>query len=99
MTTLRQSALNYESPHTLNIVDLPKVSLDNFELHEKETQNSEGEPFSYKYVIVEGKEYRVPNSVLEEIQKILRIKPDVDYVKVDKTGSGLSTRYNVSIVD
>ncbi len=43
----------------------------------------------------EGKEYRVPNSVLEEIQKIISLKPEVKYIKVEKSGSGLATRYKV----
>jgi hypothetical protein len=83
MASLKDTALAYEPPQTLNIADLEKVPIDI-------------EEFSYKYAKLNNKEYRIPNSVLEEIQTILKLKPTVAFVKVTKTGSGLATRYKVN---
>ena len=99
MATLREEALAYEPTQTLNIADLDRVPVDNLEVKEREAQNQAGETFKYKYVEFGGKEYRVPNSVLEEIQTILKLKPEVKNVKVSKTGSGLGTKYKVSALD
>lgn len=94
MATLRQEALAYEPQQTLNIADLEVVPVD-IEVFETEKVNGDGEKFSYKYTEMNGKQYRIPNSVFEEIQTILKLKPEVTRVKVKKSGSGLSTRYKV----
>ena len=94
MATLKQSAAAFEPQLTLNVADLDKVPID-VELFEKESKDSEGKPFKYKYINLNGKEYRVPNSVLEELQTILKLKPSVQFVRVKKSGSGLNTRYKV----
>jgi hypothetical protein len=96
--TLREEAMAYEPPQTLNIADLSEVPIDDFKIAVKESQDSEGKAFSYKYFVKDGKEYRVPNTVLEEIKKILKLKSDVKKVKVKKSGSGLATRYEVDVV-
>lgn len=97
--SLREEAMAYEPPITLNVADLSEVSLDEMKIQSKESKDSEGNPFTYKYFVLMGKEYRVPNSVLEEIKKILKLKPDVKKVKVKKSGSGLATRYEVDAID
>lgn len=98
MATFKQEAQNYEPPQTLNIADLDKVPID-AEVFEKESKNSEGEPFKYKYAVFNGKEFRIPNSVLEELQTMLKLKPTIQFVKVKKSGSGLGTRYKVEEVN
>ena len=98
MATLKEGALAYEPQQTLNVADLDAVPVD-LQLIAKEGKNQEGEVFKYKVVEVDGKEYRVPNTVLEEIQTILKLKPTVTKVKVNKSGSGLSTRYKVEALD
>jgi|TARA_Y100000034_G_scaffold136934_1_gene217313 hypothetical protein len=98
MSSIKEEALAYEAPQTLNIADLDSVSVE-LSVQEKESKNSEGEPFSYKYTIVDGKEYRIPNSVFEEIKTILTLKPSVTKVRVNKSGSGLGTRYKVEALD
>ena len=95
MATIREEALAYSPPITLNIADLEVVNIDDLEIKEKEGKNSEGEVFKYRYVVVKDKEYRIPPSVLEEIQTIINLKPEVKSVKVLKSGSGLGTRYRV----
>ena len=97
MATLKEEALAYEPQQTLNIADLQEVSVD-FEILETEKNDGDGKPFKYKYVELNGKEYRVPASVLEEIQKMLKLKADLKSVKVTKTGSGMATRYKVEAV-
>jgi hypothetical protein len=94
MGTLKTEAENYEPPQTLNIADLPKVPIE-VTLYEKESKNAEGETFKYKYATINGKDYRVPNTVLEEIKKMLKLKPTIQFVHVKKSGSGLGTRYEV----
>lgn len=91
---MAEEAKAYEPQQTLNVTDLDEVRVD-LEIYESEKADAEGKPFKYKYVSINDKEYRVPNPVLEEIQKILKLKPEVEKVKVTKTGSGLATRYKV----
>ena len=95
MVTIRETAKAYEPPMTLNITDLPQVNIDDLDVQDREGRNQDNEVFKYKSVVVEGREYRIPNSVIEEIQKIINLKPDIKLVKVTKTGSGLGTRYQV----
>jgi len=99
MATLRETAQAYEPPQTLNIADLEKVPIDELSIEEAEASNAEGEKFKYKFVKFNDKDYRVPNTVLEEIQTIIKLKPAVKNVKVNKTGSGLGTRYKVEALD
>ena len=61
--------------------------------------NSEGKDFDYKVMVANEQEYRVPATVLEEIQKILKLKPDAKFVKVSKKGSGLNTSYSVEYIE
>lgn len=98
MANIKETALAYEPPQTLNIADLDVVPID-LEVYGKTKKNAEGEEFTYQYVRINDKEYRIPSSVLEEIQKILKLKPSVTKVNVTKTGSGLATRYKVDALD
>jgi len=98
MATLKEEALAFEPKQTLNIADLDEVSVD-LEIYEGSGTNEEGKDFKYKYTELNGKQYRVPNSVIEEIQTILKLKPTVSKVKVKKTGTGLGTRYKVDALD
>ena len=99
MATLRETATAYEAPQTFNIADLEKVPIDDLNVSEAEGTNADGEVFKYKFVTLDGKDYRVPNSVIEEIQTIIKLKPTVKNVKVNKSGSGLGTRYKVEALD
>jgi|TARA_R100001530_G_scaffold64841_1_gene46489 hypothetical protein len=97
MATLKEASMAYETPQTLNIADLDKVPVS-VQLHENTATNADGEDFTYKYAEFNGKQYRVPNSVLDELKTIINLKPDVEFVKVNKTGSGLGTRYKVEVI-
>jgi len=94
MTSLKEKAEEYEQKLTLNIADLDKVDLS-FPIEERTGTDKEGKTFEYKVMIANSQEYRVPNTVLEEIKKILKLKPETKFVKVSKKGSGLATSYSV----
>jgi|TARA_Y100000310_G_scaffold152812_1_gene152260 hypothetical protein len=98
MVTIEDSAKAYEPQLTLNIADLDEVPI-NLELTEANKVDSEGKAYTYKFFVLNGKEYRVPNSVLEEIKTILELKPTVTKVNVTKAGSGLATKYSVKALN
>jgi hypothetical protein len=99
MGTLRQEAEAFQPPQTLNIADLESFPLDIQIYESEEKENDRGEKFKFKYAELNGKKYRVPASVVEEIQTILKLKPTVKTCKVKRSGSGLATRYKVEAVD
>ena len=92
------SAKAYEPKRTLNIADLPSVDV-NLKLEDRDGMDDDGKPFYYKIIIVDKREYRVPNSVLEELKKALKIKSDIKKFRVNKSGSGLNTRYNIEVLE
>mgnify|MGYP000024875045 CR=1 FL=1 len=98
MATLKEEALAYKPPQTLNIADLDVIPVD-LEIYEKEAKNAKGERFKFKYVELNGEQYRVPNSVFEGLQTIIELKPNVTKVRVKKIGTGLNTRYKVEPID
>ena len=99
MESLREKAIAYEPQTTLNIADLPAVPINHVNLIHEEKEDSEGKPYSQNIIVVEGKRYRVPATVLEGIQTIIRIKPDVENVRVLKSGEGKLTKYKVEPLD
>ncbi len=94
MTTLREEALAYEPPQTLNIADLDKVPVD-IELKDGSGKTSDGEEFKYKYAVIDGKDYRVAGSIIGGIKALLQKIPDLKHVSVIKQGQGMNTRYQV----
>ncbi len=98
MTTLKESAQDYVPKRTLNVTDLDRVDLS-FDVEDRSGTNSEGKDFQYKVIVVNSQEYRVPATVLEEIKKIIKIKPEAKFVKVSSTGSGLNTSYSVELIE
>ena len=97
MTSLKETAQAYEPKTTMNIADLDKVDIS-LDVEDRTGTDAEGKDFAYKVLVVDGKEYRTPNTVLEEIKKIVSLKPDVKFVKVLKQGAGLNTRYSVNVI-
>ncbi len=94
MTSLKDEATAYSPTHTKNIVDLEAVSISQ-EIKREVRQNKDGEDYTIAFIVVNGEEYRVPNSVLEQLQTILLDKPDMKTFKVVKKGEGLNTSYTV----
>ena len=94
MATLKEEALAYEPPVTLNIADLEKIPVS-LELKTAQGKTREGKEFKYKYAEIEGKQYRVVGSILGGIKAILKKLPNVEYVAVIKSGQGQTTQYQV----
>lgn len=98
MSTLRQVATDYVPQQTMIISDLETVPID-IELYDKEGIDSKGESYTFSYIELNEVKYRVPNSVKEQIQDIIKLRPDVKSIKVKKSGSGMGTRYKVELVN
>jgi hypothetical protein len=96
--TLKEEAQEYVPKQTLNVADLDKVDLS-WKTEDREGTDSEGNSYKYKVIVINEQEYRVPNSVIEKIQQMLDLKPDLQFVKVEKSGSGLGTKYSVKKVE
>lgn len=95
---LGEAAKNFQPAVTLNVADLEKFSID-FEVHTETATNSEGKEFSYNYFDFNDQKYRIPNPVMEKVQDILKLRPEAKWFKATKTGSGVSTKYKVDIVE
>ena len=94
MATLKEEAQEYKPQQFRNIADLEAVSVEQ-EIKRETRKNRDGEEYQVAFVNVAGDEYRVPNSVLEQLQTILIEKPDMKTFKVSKKGEGLNTSYTV----
>ena len=102
MSNLKQEAQAHEPKKTLNVADLDIVDLS-WPVEERSgnttKKNKEGveyeEEYFYKVIIVGKIDYRVPEAVLEEIKKMVALVPELQFVKVTKTGTGKATRYSV----
>jgi len=94
MVTLKEAAENYEPSKTKNISELEAVSVEQ-EIITETRKNNEGESYTISFVLVNGLEYRVPKSILEQLQEIQKEKPNLKTFKVTKKGEGMGTKYNV----
>jgi len=95
MPTIKEAAQRYVPQTTRNIADLPEVNIESMQLQDRDGKDNEGIPFSYKVVVVNGEEYRIPGSVIGSIKGILEKKPSLKRISVSKTGQGMQTRYTV----
>ena len=95
MVTIGEGAKSFEPKSMKNIADLEVVTTDVQFVENEERKDSEGKQYIVNYITIDGQEYRVPNSVLEQLKAILKEKPDLKGFKVTKIGTGLNTKYNV----
>jgi len=98
MASIREIAKTFESKQTNNVADLEKVSVDiTLRDGQFEMVDEDGKPkvVKYKYIIKDGVEYRVPNSVLKQLREQLDANPSLTEFKVSKKGKGLNTDYTV----
>lgn len=93
MAKLSEEALTYVPPTTKNISELKEVSVS-VEIKGK-TAGEGDNAFTYKYLEVEGEEYRVPASVLKQLKAHLEANPKITKIKVNKEGEGMKTNYTV----
>ena len=95
MATVKEEAEVIEPKEYPTVVDLEliDISLDvtvkNEEINGKEVQN--------KYIKVDEKEYRIPDSVLLQLKAQLKENPKIKNFKVTKEGTGLKTKYTVIV--
>lgn len=94
MGSLKEEAKAYVPPQTLNIAELDRIPVD-VELKDGDGMNKQGEKFTYKFIVVDGSEYRVPNSVIGGLKAVLAKLPKTKFVGVIKQGQELNTRYQV----
>tara|TARA_R100001530_G_scaffold132691_1_gene105338 strand:- start:540 stop:833 length:294 start_codon:yes stop_codon:yes gene_type:complete len=94
MVTIKDFANDYEPQQMGNIADLELVKTDT-EIMSEERENREGEKYKVSFIVVEGKEYRTPATVIEQLKSILEAKPELKMFKVMKTGQGMGTKYQV----
>lgn len=94
MASIKETASTYEAPKTKNIADLSSVEVS-FELHDREGKDVNDGSFKYKVIVVDGIDYRVPGSVLGNLNAILKENPNLVKFKVTKIGEGMNTKYTV----
>jgi hypothetical protein len=99
MPSVKEAAVNYESPNKMKIISYLAEVPVNAEILEKTFDksgpNGVDESFTVKYIEVNGESYRVPLSVLRALQMMLEDNPKMEKFKVRKSGSGLETNYTV----
>ena len=98
MQTLKQAAENYEPQRTANIADLESFDVSE-PIEEREGKDKDGVAFKYKVLVRDGKDYRIPNTVLETIKSILEANAkrgkEATTFAVEKKGEGMGTKYQV----
>jgi hypothetical protein len=99
MVTLNDFAKAYTPEATKNISDLKEVDVS-LELQNREAQDKDGNTFKYKVIVVNGEEYRVPNSVIGSLKAILEKKPTLKKFSVARQGKTKEdTKYTVIPLD
>ena len=98
MATIKEIAEEYEPQQTLNITELEVVSTD-LNCEERVFKEGTADEFRILVTIKDGKEYRVPTSVISALHSILEDKPTLKFFKVKKEGSGMQTKYIVIPVE
>jgi len=94
MVTIKEDAMAYVPKQIKNVTELEAVSVEQ-EIKTEERKNKEGEDYTISFVVIAGEEYRIPNSVREQIKNILKVNPKLKTFKVTKTGENLNTKYQV----
>lgn len=94
MATLKEAAQAYVPPQKPTVADLDRLSVD-MDVKTKTDKNRKGEEYTFNYIEVGGKEYRIAGSVLSDIKELLKKFPNLKYVSVIKSGEGQSTRYQI----
>ena len=100
MTKISDYAKDYEPQQTTkNIADLSEVKTDlelvddEFEFTDKDGHTK---AVKQKVIVVNGEQYRVPVSVIQQLKVIIEDNPKLTKFKVKKTGSTKDdTRYTV----
>ena len=99
MTTLGEFAQTYEPKKTKNISELSEIPIDlqleNDEFMGTDFETGEAKLVKQKVVILNGEKYKVPFTVITDLQAILKQNPNLKKFNVVKKGSGKATKYTV----
>ena len=98
MSTIGEEAKAYEPQRMKNIADLEAVSIEQ-EIKKEIRKDQTNEEYTVSFLVLNNDEYRVPNSVLEQLQTLIKEKPEMTSFKVTKKGEGLNTSYQVVPLD
>jgi hypothetical protein len=91
---IKQTAMEYKQTDIKNITELEKVSV-NCEISKKKFTKENGEDFEINIVNIDNVEYRLPTSVIAQLNILLEDAPELEFFKVKKVGEGLNTKYTV----
>ena len=99
MSKISEYVKDYEpTTKTKNIAELDKVSTD-LELQDDDyefTKDGETKTVKQKVIVVDGENYRVPVTVLQQLKILIEDDPDLKSLKVKRSGSTKDdTRYQV----
>ena len=94
MRTLKEAAKDYEVNKMLNIADLERVDLSS-PMTTETFKDSDNKEFTVHLIEENGEKYRVPKTVLDQIKKQVEANPTLNFIKVNKEGTDLKTRYTV----
>ena len=91
---IKEFAQEYEPKGMGNITELEVVRTD-IEIKSEDRVDQNNESYHVMFVVVDGKEYRVPPSVVTQLKAVIEAKPNLTTFKVTKTGEGKATKYQV----
>ena len=91
---IKEFAKSYEPQKMKLISDLDSVK-STIEFKTETRKDRENKDYLINFIMIDGVEYRVPISVVEQLKIVLESKPDLETFKVSKTGEGMATKYQV----
>lgn len=95
MVSLSEFAKDFVPQATKNISDLKEVDAS-LTLEDREGLDKKNNVFKYKVIVVNGVDYRVPNSVISSLKAILEKKPTLKKFSVARQGNTKEdTKYTV----
>lgn len=99
MGNFKDEAKDYKPTTMKNISDLKEVDVENVVITETKIRD-DGTSYVVKYIVVNGEEFRVPNSVISALKEMLEEKPKMKTFRVKRTGTTKEdTRYTLIPLD
>ena len=92
--TIFETAKAYEPKRIHNIAELEAVSVNQV-MKTELRRDKDNVEYEIKFLVIDGIEFRIPNSVLEQLQAIISEVPNLKTFRVNKKGEGLNTTYTV----
>ena len=76
MAKLNEVAAAYVPEQTLNISELDQIKVD-VDIMAEEKLDKEGKPYTQTVALIDGKKYRVPDSVLDGLKNLMKKMPQL----------------------